>query len=128
GKIIEKEEQELKRREKLYRANRGRFRLGGKIVIIVDDGLATGATMHAAVAAVRSLNPQQIIVTAPVASKQICDEINRKTDELCVCSIMPEPFYGVGMWYRNFEQTTDEEVIALLEKAKSFGSKTAIAG
>jgi putative phosphoribosyl transferase len=127
GKIIQKEEKELERRERLYRSNRVKIRLEGKTVIIVDDGLATGATMRAAAAAIKSLKPQQMIVAAPVASKDICDDINRKSDQLCVCSIKPEPFYGVGMWYRNFDQTTDEEVIELLEKAKSFGSQTAIA-
>jgi predicted phosphoribosyltransferase len=126
-KIIENEEKELERREKLYRSKRGKIRLEGKNVIIVDDGLATGATMRAAVAAVRSLKPRQMIVAVPVASKDTCDDMNRKSDQLCVCSINPEPFYGVGMWYRNFDQTTDEEVIELLERAKSFGSQTVVA-
>ena len=126
-KIILQEEKELERRERLYRSNRGRFRLEGKIVIIVDDGLATGATMRAAAAAIKSLNPKRLIIAAPVASRYTCDEVNRKADGLCVCSIKPEPFYGVGMWYRNFEQTSDEEVIELLEQSRSFGGKPAIA-
>jgi predicted phosphoribosyltransferase len=101
-KIIEKEAKELERREKLYHSDRGRPELEGKTVIIVDDGLATGATMRAAVTAVKSLNPQQMIVAAPVASKETCEDFNRQADQVCICSIKPEQFYGVGMWYRNF--------------------------
>jgi putative phosphoribosyl transferase len=126
-KIIEKEVKELERREKLYRSERGRPGLEGKVVIIVDDGLATGATMRAAVTAVKALNPRLTIVAAPVASRDTCDDFNRQADQVCVCSINPEPFYGVGMWYRNFEQTTDGEVIELLERSRIFGGKNAIA-
>lgn len=117
-KVIEGEQKELERREKVYRSSRPRLDLEGKTVLIVDDGLATGATMRAAVAAVRTLKPKQIIAAAPVASRDICAEIERKTDEICICAITPEPFYGVGLWYRNFEQTTDAEVIRLLKKAE----------
>lgn len=121
-RVIEREQTELERREKLYRVNRPRLNPEGKTVIIVDDGLATGATMRAAVAAVKSLNPNQIIVAAPVASRNTCNEIMQKSDDLCICAITPEPFYGVGMWYRNFDQTTDEEVIELLERMENVKS------
>ncbi len=121
-RVVEKEQKELERREKLYRSNRKALKIAGKIVIIVDDGLATGATMRAAIAAVRTLNPKQTIVAAPVASQDTCEVIRKKLDDLCICAMMPEPFYGVGMWYRKFEQTTDEEVIELLKKAENVKS------
>lgn len=113
--VIGRERGELERREKLYRAHGMRYDLKGKICIVVDDGLATGATMRAAVAAIRTLHPKQIIVAAPVASRETCDEIIRQSDDMCICAITPEPFYGVGRWYGNFDQTTDAEVIALLD-------------
>jgi predicted phosphoribosyltransferase len=115
--VIEKEQKELERREKVYRVNRPALDLEGKIAVIVDDGLATGATMKAAVAAVRTKKPKRIIVAAPVASRDTCDQIKQRSDDLCICAMTPEPFYGVGMWYRNFDQTTDEEVVEILEKA-----------
>jgi putative phosphoribosyl transferase len=117
-RIIEREEKELERREKLYRRNRPPLNLKGKTVIIVDDGLATGATMRAGLAAVKTQKPKQIIVAAPVASSETCNEIINKSDYLCICAMTPEPFYGVGFWYRNFDQTSDVEVIELLEKAQ----------
>lgn len=109
-RVVEKEQKELERREKLYRHGKAAPDLGGKIVIIVDDGLATGATMRAAVTAIRTLKPLRIVVAVPVASSDTCRDFETKTDALCVCVMTPEPFYGVGMWYRDFEQTTDEEV------------------
>jgi putative phosphoribosyl transferase len=123
-KVIKAEKKELERREKIYRKNRSALDLVGKTVIIVDDGLATGATMRAAVAAVRSLGPRQIIVAVPVASIDVCEEIQYRSDDLCVCVMTPEPFYGVGMWYRDFGQTTDEEVCDLLEKAENLLSNS----
>lgn len=123
-KIIENEQKELERREKLYRGNRSPLELKEKTVIIVDDGLATGATMRAAIAAIRTLNPKQIIVAAPIASRDTCNDIMQKSNDLCICAITPEPFYGVGMWYRNFDQTTDEEVQNLLAYAENrFGKE-----
>lgn len=123
ARVIEKEQRELERRENIYRQNRAALNLGGKIVIVVDDGLATGATMRSAIAAVRSRMPARIVVAAPVASSDICEQFDRKTDDLCVCGMTPEPFYGVGMWYRNFDQTTDQEVIDLLENTKNARSE-----
>lgn len=113
--VIAREQAELERRERLYRANRPHPDLQGKICIVVDDGLATGATMKAAIAAIRTRKPKKIIAAAPVASKDTCDEIGSQQDNLCICAITPEPFYGVGMWYQDFDQTTDEEVVEILD-------------
>ncbi len=122
-RVVEKEQKELERREKLYRHGKAAPDLGGKIVIIVDDGLATGATMRAAVTAIRTLKPLQIVVAVPVAASDTCRDFKTKTDALCVCVMTPEPFYGVGMWYRDFEQTTDEEVSRLLGQTPSLTMK-----
>lgn len=83
-------------------------------MIVVDDGLATGATMHAALRALKPQGPNEIVVAAPVGSRQTCCEFTAEADLLCVCAITPEPFYGVGMWYRDFSQTSDDEVRQLL--------------
>lgn len=117
AKVIRSEQKEMARREKVYRAGRPRPPLKDKIVIVVDDGLATGATMRAAIRAIRAAAPKQVIAAAPVASKKVCDQVRRESDDLCICSMTPEPFFGVGAWYRNFEQTTDAEVCRLLAKA-----------
>ena len=124
-RVIEKERKELERREKLYRPGKAAPDLNGKTVIIVDDGLATGATMRAAAAAIRTLKPLQIVVAVPVAANDTCRDLKAKTDALCVCVMTPEPFYGVRMWYRDFEQTTDEEVCRLLGQTASLTRKAA---
>lgn len=116
--VIEHEQKELERREKLYRAGRPPLDLEGKTVIIVDDGLATGATMRAAIEAVKIKTSRQIIVAVPVAAPETCDEIEKTTGCRCVCAMTPEPFYGVGRWYRDFSQTTDAEVQDLLARAE----------
>jgi putative phosphoribosyl transferase len=85
-------------------------------VLLVDDGLATGATMRAAAAAIRAQEPRRLVVAVPVAARETCDEFRDEVDEV-VCAITPEPFYAVGVWYRDFSQTTDEEVHELLERA-----------
>jgi len=108
---------ELERRERAYRGNRREPEVRGKTVILVDDGLATGSTMRAAVAALRQQSPARIVVAVPVSAPQTCDEYRMGADEI-VCAITPEPFYGVGQWYSDFSQTTDEEVSDLLEKAR----------
>ena len=118
-KVIINEQKELERREKLYRANRPALDLEGKICIIIDDGLATGATMRAAVTAVKTMKPQQIIVAVPVAAPETCAEITKYTGVLCICVMTPEHFYGVGRWYRDFSQTSDEEVQDLLARAET---------
>jgi putative phosphoribosyl transferase len=85
-------------------------------VIVVDDGLATGATMRAAVAALRPEAPQEVVVAVPTAAAETCDELRGDVDDI-VCAETPQPFYGVGMWYEDFSQTTDDEVMRLLAEA-----------
>jgi erythromycin esterase-like protein/predicted phosphoribosyltransferase len=108
-----RERQELARRERLYRGGRPPPDVRGRTVILVDDGLATGATMHAAVQALRQQQPARIVVAVPVASPETCDELKAEVDEV-VCALTPDPFYAVGYWYEDFSQTTDEEVRNLL--------------
>jgi predicted phosphoribosyltransferase len=109
---------ELRRREQAYRDARPFPDVSGKTVILVDDGLATGATMRAAVAALRRMAPDQIVVAVPVGARETCDEFRDVADEV-VCAQTPDPFWAVGSWYRDFEQTTDEEVRALLARANT---------
>lgn len=111
--VAQWERQELERRERLYRGNRPPPDVRGKTVILVDDGLATGSTMLAAVEALRRLGPTRIVVAVPVASPDTCELLKDKVDEV-VCAVTPEPFYAVGLWYRDFSQTSDEEVRELL--------------
>lgn len=117
GEVIDEvaagEQQELERREKLYRGGRPAPDVNGKTVILVDDGLATGSTMRAATAALREQRPARIVVGVPVSSPATCDEFRGEVDEI-VCAVTPEPFHGVGRWYEDFSQTTDEEVRELL--------------
>jgi len=114
--ITAQELQELERRERLYRGERPAYDISGRTVILVDDGIATGATMHAAVAAIKQRQPTRIIIAVPTAAPSTCDEFAAEVDEL-VCVIRPEPFIAVGYWYRQFSQTSDEEVRSLLERA-----------
>src|SRR6202048_3030331 len=108
-----RERQELARRERLYRGDRPPPDVRGRTVILVDDGLATGATMHAAVQALRKQNPARIVVAVPTASPETCEEMKAEADDV-ICAITPEPFHAVGRWYQDFSQTTDEEVAVLL--------------
>ena len=110
------EEQELHRRERAYRGTRPPVTLEDRIVILVDDGLATGSTMRAAVVAARRQLPSQIVVAAPVGARQACRALDQVADEI-VCAMTPEPFRAVGLWYQSFEQTTDDEVRRLLADA-----------
>jgi predicted phosphoribosyltransferase len=113
--VAARESQELARRECLYRGGRPPPDVGGRTVILVDDGLATGATMHAAIEALRQQNPARIVVAVPVASSDTCEEMKKKADDV-VCAMTPEPFHAVGRWYKDFSQTTDEEVRELLAR------------
>jgi putative phosphoribosyl transferase len=114
---IEHERRELARREREYRPGPP-TRVAGRGAILVDDGLATGSTMLAAIAALRKLGPQRITVAVPVASPEACSEIGTNVDQI-ICAVTPEPFFGVGRWYHDFSQTTDEEVHELLQAART---------
>lgn len=107
---------ELKRRELTYRGNRPAPNVKGKTVILIDDGLATGSTIRAAAQALRQQQPARIVVAVPVSAPETCDEYRMGVDEI-VCAVTPEPFFGVGRWYLDFSQTTDEEVRDLLAQA-----------
>jgi predicted phosphoribosyltransferase len=114
--VAERERGELERRQRAYRDDRPLPDVRGRTVILVDDGLATGSTMRAAVAALRQLGPDRIVVAVPVASAGTCAELQGKVDDV-VCVHTPEPFYAVGFWYADFRETTDEEVRNLLAQA-----------
>jgi predicted phosphoribosyltransferase len=107
---------EIERRERDYRGGRPPPEVRGCIAILVDDGLATGSTMHAAVAALRPQQPSRIVVAVPVASPDTCADFRGEVDDI-VCLITPDPFYAVGLWYKDFSQTTDAEVRELLARA-----------
>jgi putative phosphoribosyl transferase len=115
-RALTRELDELRRREAAYRNGRPLPDLKGKTVILVDDGLATGASMQAAARAVRRHQPARIVIAVPVASRATCDQFRDDVDEV-VCAVTPEPFYAVGNWYEDFSQTSDEEVRELLERA-----------
>lgn len=114
--VTKKEEMELKRREEAYRDNRPRLDVKDRTVILVDDGLATGATMRAAVVALRKQRPGRIVIAVPVAAPDTCEELRADVDDI-VCGITPTQFYAIGVWYEDFSQTTDEEVKQLLRTA-----------
>jgi predicted phosphoribosyltransferase len=112
--VAEAEKRELARREIAYRDGTAAADLKDKIVILIDDGLATGATMKAAVLAIKEQRPRKVIVAVPVSAPDTCEEMEADADAV-ICAETPQPFYGVGMWYRDFQQTTDEEVRKLLK-------------
>lgn len=115
-RVAEQEQREMARREAVYRGGRPPVDVRGRVAILVDDGLATGSTMRAAIAALRQQNPARIVVAVPTAAPESCEELKAEVDEI-VCASTPSPFYGVGMWYENFGQNTDQEVRDLLERA-----------
>lgn len=115
-KVTRRELEELERREQAYRGERPPYNVRHRTVILIDDGLATGASMRAAVAALRAQNPSRIVVAVPTAAPETCEAFQPEVDEI-ICAMTPEPFYGVGHWYEDFSQTTDDEVRALLEEA-----------
>ncbi len=115
--LVAQQQYEIEQRERRYRGDRPPYDLGGKTLILVDDGLATGATMRAAVAALRRHKPQQIVAAVPVSAPQIAEELRMLVDEM-ICLATPEPFASVGTWYQNFTQTSDRTVSELLENAR----------
>lgn len=114
--VAAREQREIVRREKSYRGDSPPLDVRGKTVVIVDDGLATGSTMRAAVRALRKLDPRAIVVAVPVAAPSTCEELRAEADDI-VCLFTPEPFQAVGLWYEDFSQTTDSEVHNLLGRA-----------
>jgi predicted phosphoribosyltransferase len=114
--IAAHEEHELERRNQLYRGDRPPPDVRGKTVILVDDGLATGSTMRAAVAALKAQGPERLVVAVPVAAPETCEALSREVDEV-VCARAPERFFAVGNWYVDFSQTSDAEVRGLLRRA-----------
>ena len=114
-RVTQSEKREIERREALYRDGRPPISPENRAVAVVDDGLATGATMLAAVRALRSQKPRKVVVAVPVASNQACEQFREYVDEI-VCAETPEPFIAVGAWYEDFTQVTDDEVRELLER------------
>ncbi|HYY68584.1 MAG TPA: phosphoribosyltransferase [Terriglobales bacterium] len=115
-RVTQREQQELERREQQYRGGRPPLEVSGRTVIPVDDGLATGSSMRAAIAALRQRGPAKVVVAVPVAPPSTCRELQSEADQV-VCAVTPMPFYAVGQWYRDFTQTSDEEVRRLLDLA-----------
>jgi predicted phosphoribosyltransferase len=115
--VAAREQDELVRRELLYRGDRPAVSVAGRCVIVVDDGLATGSTMRAAVTAIRQQHPEYLVVAVPVGAEETCAQLRGEADEV-VCAAMPYPFRAVGLWYREFPQATDEEVHHLLDASR----------
>jgi predicted phosphoribosyltransferase len=115
--VVAHETHELERRERLYRGNRPPVSVAGRPAVLVDDGLATGASMRAAVAALKDLRPSRVTLALPVAPRETCAELRREVDGI-VCALAPEPFIAVGFWYDDFAETSDEEVRSLLRAAR----------
>jgi predicted phosphoribosyltransferase len=110
-------QRELERRERRFREGRPPLDVTGRTVVLVDDGLATGATMLAAVKALQAMKPERLVIAVPTAATETCEDMRREADEV-ICATTPEPFRAVGLWYENFEQTSDEEVHDLLAQAE----------
>lgn len=117
AEVIAREQTELVRREQLYRSQRPAVSLAGRTVIVVDDGLATGASMRAAALAIREQHPARLVVAVPVGARDSCQALRGEADEV-VCAAMPEPFRAVGLWYEEFPQASDDEVRTLLDDAR----------
>lgn len=115
--VVQQERMEIERRERAYRDGRAPARVEGRTAILIDDGLATGSSMMAAARSLRS-RARQVIVAVPVAAESTCNELRREVDKI-ICATTPQLFFAVGMFYRNFAQTPDEEVRTLLSKARS---------
>lgn len=121
---IQREERQLGQREREYRAGRPPLDVKNKAIILVDDGLATGSSMRVAAIAVRRKSPAQIVVLVPVAAPSTCAEFESVVDRV-ICAVTPEPFWAVGQWYRDFSQTTDNEVRELLHRASQMSPANA---
>ncbi|PZV01249.1 MAG: phosphoribosyl transferase [Leptolyngbya sp.] len=121
---VQHEQEELRRREKAYRDDLLPLDLRDRIVILVDDGLATGATMQVAIEAVKQQRPRKIIVAIPVAEREVCDAVGTVVDRI-ICAETPQPFYAVGLWYEEFAQTSDDDVRSLLHQAQHRSLETA---
>jgi putative phosphoribosyl transferase len=119
--MVEREQRELERRERRYRGDRPHPDLRDRTVILVDDGLATGSSMRAAVEAVRRHQPREVVVAVPVAPRETCEAFAAVVDRV-VCAATPEPFHAVGLWYDDFSQTTDDEVNEILDRSRHDGS------
>jgi predicted phosphoribosyltransferase len=115
--IDARERRELERRERAYRGDRSPPDLHGRTAILVDDGLATGSTMLAAIEALRLDHPARIVVAVPVADPEVCAEVRDRADD-AVCLLTPQPMHAIGLWYDDFSQTSDDEVRALLERSR----------
>jgi putative phosphoribosyl transferase len=120
--VTVREQAELERRERLYRGDRPPLDLRGKTAILVDDGLATGASMRTAIRSLEGHHPEWITMAVPTAPPSTCRDLESEVDE-AVCVMTPEPFFGVGQWYIDFSQTSDAEVIELLRETRDFGQK-----
>jgi predicted phosphoribosyltransferase len=120
--VVAEEEKELARRERLYRQGRPNMNLSGQTVILIDDGLATGSTMLAAVKAVRELSPARVVVAVPIGSFDACRQLEQFADEV-ICARMPRNMMAVGMWYLDFSPTMDEEVRTLLRSPDRAGTE-----
>ena len=120
---LARERAELARRARTYRGERASPRIEGRTVVLVDDGLATGASMRAAARALRERNPRELVIAVPVAAAETSRDLRREADEL-VCAAQPDPFYAVGLWYQDFSATADEEVSKLLRDYNRIRSKS----
>jgi predicted phosphoribosyltransferase len=115
-RVIAREARELARRERAYRGDRPPPAVQGKTVILIDDGLATGSSMRAAVEALHQGRPARVVVAVPIASRETCEALHPHVDEV-ICAVTPEPFHAVGLWYDDFSEVTDDEVRELLARA-----------
>lgn len=114
--VAARELRELQRRDRAYRGDRPQPEIGDRTVILIDDGIATGSTIRAAIAILKPQHPKQLVVAVPVAPPQVCDELSTEVDQV-VCLITPKELYAIGLWYEDFSQTTDEEVHNLLTRS-----------